>query len=354
MTLEELGWSSFFEESFRSLPTAGLVPGRIAMQHRNAYTVYTSDGEVRAHVAGKLRYQAGDGSDFPAVGDWVALHTPGGAGAAIIYHILTRKSRFSRKVAGGRTGEQVVAANIDTAFLVSGLDGDFNMRRIERYLVLAYDSGAAPAIILNKTDLCENLPEIIDAVSVIAPGIPLLSISAGRNEGVEQIRTFLPRGSTGVLLGSSGVGKSTIINALLGRAVQKTEAVRENDSRGRHTTSRRELMLLDGGGMLMDTPGMRELQLWGDTETVEGSFRDIQDLALQCKFTDCRHDTEPGCAIQAALEEGVLDPERYASYQKLQREMAYLERKQDELARRMEKERVKKVTGAHKRMYKRK
>jgi len=288
-------------------------------------------------VSGRLRHAASGRADFPAVGDWVGIDTPPGDGDARIRAILPRVSRFSRRAAGNPTEEQVVAANIDVVFLVSGLDGDFNPRRIERYLVTAWESGASPVILLNKADLVEDAEATVSEVAALAQGVPVHAVSATRPElldaAIDRVRGYLPRGRTGALLGSSGVGKSSIANALLGEARLRTHDVRESDSRGRHTTTGRQLVLLPGGGILIDTPGMRELQLWETGEAVAGAFADVDALADECRFRDCRHRAEPGCAVLAAVAAGMLPEARLESFRKLQGEQAYQERQQDERAR---------------------
>ena len=310
----------------------------------------TRDGERLARVSGRLRHAAGGRADFPAVGDWVAIELPEAGGDARdvvrIRGILPRVSRFSRRAAGNPTEEQVVAANVDVVFLVSGLDHDFNPRRIERYLVTAWESGASPVILLNKADLVENAAAIVDEVSALAQGVPVHALSATHpdagDDAIDRVRAYLPRGRTGALLGSSGVGKSSIANALLGEARLRTHDVRESDSRGRHTTTGRQLVQLPGGGILIDTPGMRELQLWETGEAVAGAFADVEALAEGCRFRDCRHRSEPDCAVLAAVAAGMLPEARLESFRKLQDEQAFQSEQQDERAR-LERKRAGKI-----------
>jgi ribosome biogenesis GTPase len=275
-------------------------------------------------------------SDLPAVGDWVATRVWPEEGKATIHAVLPRKSVFSRKVAHSRTEQQVVAANVDTVFLVSGLDRDFNVRRIERYLTLAWESGATPVIVLNKTDLCSDVAHFVADVESVAVGVPIHPVSAKENQGLDSLRRYLAPGETVALLGSSGVGKSTLLNTLLGTERQRTAPVRERDQRGRHATAHRELVFLPGGGMLIDNPGMRELQMWTDDEALAETFDDITLLAARCRFRDCRHDSEPGCAVREAIENGTLDEARLRSYWRLQREIRHLETRRDQKARLVE------------------
>jgi ribosome biogenesis GTPase len=351
-SLELFGWNAFFESSFEPFANDGLEAGRVAVQHKTSYVLYTGHGELRGEVTGKMHHRAQGPQHFPAVGDWVVIRCRPQEGSATIHDILPRQSKFSRKAAGEKSEEQVVAANIDTVFLVTGLDGNYNLQRIERYLVMAWESGAAPVVILNKADLCDDVDEKIVEVRSVALGVPVLVMSATHDEGLDMVLQHLGRGKTGALLGSSGVGKSTIINHLLGRNALKTQDVREQDDRGRHTTTQRELILLDTGGLLMDTPGMRELQLWGTADTVQEAFDDIDALAAQCRFNDCHHETEPDCAVHRAMEEGTLEVRRYENYKKMLKEVAFLNRKNDVGAQRTEKERWKKIAAAQKKIYK--
>ncbi len=351
MNLNDFGWNEYFRSEFEKYSQNGYVPCRVIQQHRNMYVVISEQGELQAEVSGKMRHQAGSRSNFPAVGDWVAAAIRPDEGKATIHALLPRQGCFSRKMAGQETEEQVLAANIDTVFLVSGLDGDFNPRRIERYLTLSWESGANPVIVLNKTDICENLEEKIGEVESIAFGIPVLPISAIAKSGLESIREYLQKGKTAAFLGSSGVGKSTIINSLLGYQRMFVQEVREDDSRGRHTTTSRELILLPEGGILVDTPGMREIQLWADEDGLRKTFDDIEEIAALCRFRDCSHSGEPDCAIQVALEEGSLDRKRWESYLKLQKELKYLAARQDvKERRRQERDWDKKIRNYFKQM----
>ena len=341
MNLIDLGWQPFFSQAFDDLTAPNRVPARVARQDRQRYLVFGEAGELFAEVSGKMREAAHARVDFPAVGDWAAITARPDEGAATIHALLPRKSHFSRKVAGVTTEEQVVAANVDTVFLVSGLDHDFNLRRIERYVTLAWNSGATPVIVLNKADLCDDLDGRLVAVEAVAMGIDILTVSATEGEGVDALRAHLGRGRTVAFLGSSGVGKSTLVNRLLGEERMQTAAVRQDDSRGRHTTSFRELILVPGGGVMIDTPGMRELQLWADEDSLQAAFADVEELAQDCRFRDCVHDTEPGCAVREAVASGALDERRFHSYLKLKRELARLARRQTEAGRLEERQRDK-------------
>ena len=344
LTLEDLGWTQRFAGAFETYRAQGFTPARVSLEHTHIYRVVAPDGERLARVAGRLRHNASGRADFPAVGDWVAVETPA-HGDARIRAVLPRVTQFSRRAAGNPTEPQVVAANIDVVFLVSGLDRDFNPRRIERYLVTAWDSGAAPVIVLNKVDLVEDVQPFLREVEAIAHGVPIVVTSA-RIPSTEDpapdthypaplaaLRSHLGPGRTAALLGSSGVGKSSIANALIGEEVLRTREVRASDSRGRHTSTSRQLVLLPGGGILIDTPGMRELQLWDTGDAVAGAFADVEELGAECRFRDCRHASEPGCAVIAAVAAGSLSAERLESYRKLQAEQKFQAAQQEERAR---------------------
>jgi ribosome biogenesis GTPase len=346
MELRELGWTDSFAASFAALDVDGVVPGRVALEHTHIYRVFTESAEWLARVSGRLRHAADDRSDFPAVGDWVAIEPPVHAGDARIRAVLPRFSRFSRRAAGDRTEEQIVAANVNTVFLVGGLDRNFNPRRIERYLLVAWDSGAQPVIVLNKADLVEDPESFVEEVRRLGPAVDVHAVSTRQPESLDVLRRYLGVGQTVGLLGSSGVGKSSILNQLIGRELMATRDVRMADSRGRHTTTSRQLVVLPGGGVVIDTPGMRELQLWETGDALGGAFADIEAHAADCRFRDCRHLTEPGCAVRAAVERGAIAAERLESYQKLSAEQAFQTRQQDVRAQLDQKRRDKVLTKA--------
>ena len=341
--LRELGFAGPVAEAFAPFAAQGLVPGRVVVGHTRLLRVRTEEAEALAEVAGSLRHQARGPEDRPAVGDWVALRPREGGHRAVVQAVLPRRTAFVRRAAGDRAVAQVLAANVDTVFLVMGLDGDFNPRRLERALVLAWESGADPVVLLNKADVCDDVLGRRAEIEAVAPGVPVRVIAAKPGEGLESLAPWLLPGRTVALLGSSGVGKSTLVNRLLGREKQKTREVLEAGQRGRHTTSHRELILLPGGALLLDTPGLRELQLWSDGAGLEAAFGDVYGLSGACRFTDCRHETEPGCAVRAAVEEGRLDPARLDSFRKLQAELRALEVREDPLKRREERSRWKAI-----------
>lgn len=360
-TLEPFGWDDRWAAAFATHAPAGAVPARVAIEFNHIYRVVTAEGELQAQLAGRLRHQALGRHELPAVGDWVAVRMIAGERNCVIETILPRRSRFSRKAAGELTEEQVVAANIDTVFLVMGLDHDYNPRRLERYLMTSHESGARPVVLLNKADVAVDVPARMREIAAMAQGAPVHATTAVRRElptgdvlepEVEVVEQYLGPGRTGALLGSSGAGKSSLINALLGTPVLKTRAVRASDSRGRHTTRHRQMIVLPGRGVLIDTPGMRELQLWGTAEGARESFEDIEELAAACHFTNCRHVDEPRCAVKAAVAEGTLLPERLASFVKLQEEIRILDDSRDVRARIDEKRRGKVQGKALKQLYK--
>lgn len=349
--LKKYGWASFHARVWkqyleaRSTLVEGPIPARVIFASRDHYRVMTQDGERLARPAGALRQAADEGSadqgstdqvlaeGLPVVGDWVAIDAFKD-GESMIRAVLARRTSLSRKVAGARTVEQKVAANVDTIFLVMGLDGDYNLRRLERFVVMATSSGAQPVVVLTKADMCADpLERRLEAEDVSA-GAPVHVTSALIDEGLEPLRFYLQPGSTTTLIGSSGAGKSTLINRLCGSEVMRTGAVREGDDRGRHTTTHRQLVELPEGGLLIDNPGVREIQLWSDGDDLDSAFNDIEELAAGCRFSDCGHVDEPGCAVLEAIDEGRLDVARLDSLRRLQRELEHLERRQDVAAQR--------------------
>lgn len=342
--LEQLGWDGAFAAALDALGTAGLVPARVAVEHNHLYRVHARDGELLAEAAGSLRHAASGPDKLPAVGDWAAIRV--GGRRAAIHAILPRRSCFARKAAGDPTQRQVVAANVDTVLLVSGLDGDFSPRRVERYLVAAAESGAAPVVVLNKSDLCPAVDDAVAAIRAVAPRVPVHAMSCLQPEGLEQIEQYLAPGRTVALLGSSGTGKSSIINRLLGSERQQTRRVHRRTGRGRHTTVHRELLLRPGGGVIIDTPGMRELRLWDSGQALETAFDDVEALAGGCRFRDCSHRGEPGCSVREAVADGRLPAARLDHFHRLESERTALQARQAELERLAEAQRTRPARAA--------
>lgn len=347
MDLIKLGWNNKFQEEFDNIKKYEYIPARVIREEKERYILMHQDGECMGKVSGRFRHKAESICDFPAVGDWTAVKLLNKGKEAVIYELLSRKSKLTRKapVSGGRkvkdvmgrkitlggtTEEQVVAANIDAIFIVVALDNTFNLRRLERFMLLAYNSGATPVIILNKIDLCNNVEEKILQVEGIAMGTDIYSISAINNEGVNKLRKYLGNNNTIGLFGTSGVGKSTLINALLESNALQTGEVRESDGKGRHTTTWREMVIIPKGGVIIDTPGMRELQVWSNEDELDEIFEDIVELETQCKFRDCSHKKEPGCAIASSLKDGTLDKDRYENYLLMKMEVGYLNNRVNE------------------------
>ncbi|MCZ8533619.1 ribosome small subunit-dependent GTPase A [Psychrobacillus psychrodurans] len=333
--------------------TGSGIAGRVLLEHKNLYRVMTNEGELLSSLSGKFKFEH-NREAFPAVGDWVVLDQMPGEEKGIIHEVLPRSSQFSRKMAGLTTEIQLIAVNVDFVFLVMSLNHDFNVRRLERYLLAAWDSGATPVVVLTKKDTCEDLEYYIKEVEAIAFGVDIFAVSSVTGEGIDLLGNLLAAHKTGALLGSSGVGKSSLINALSGVEVMAVNDIRTDDSKGRHTTTHRELTLLPEGGLLIDTPGMREFQLWDTSEGVSASFQDIEDLALACRFRDCQHVKEPGCAIQEAIYNGTLKRERYKSYVKLMRELAHIDRKNDAIAKKAETNKWKQIAKSQRNNYKKK
>lgn len=339
MNLTTLGFSPFFEQQLSALQTEGKVVGRVSLEHKHSYHVVTEQGEWLATVSGAFAFSAFSRTDYPAVGDFVLVEKMPGEERAVIHHLFERQSKFVRKMAGREVDEQIVAANVDIVMLVMSLNADFNVRRLERYIVAAWDSGATPVVVLTKADLCEDVESFVREVESVAFGVGIFVVSSVSGDGLDALRSLLVNGKTAALLGSSGAGKSTLTNALLNTSHMVVSDIREDDAKGRHTTTHRELVVLPSGACLIDTPGMRELQLWDQSDSLGASFADIEELAANCRFRDCTHKGEPGCAV-----DGFVDSARLASYFKLQRELKYMEQKTDTAAKLAEKRKWKQVS----------
>ena len=342
--LSGLGLSEIILSEAATL-SEGLHLARVTAQHRDGYTVMTENGENGAVVSGRLNYLSSAPGEYPVVGDWVLVDRAdeGANGNAVIHRILTRTNSIERGAAGG-TKKQVLVANIDTIFLCMSLNNDFNLRRIERYLAIAWDSGAMPVIVLTKADLYEDVPEKVTQVQTAAPGVDIVVTSAFNENGHTEMRRYLSKGKTAVFLGSSGVGKSTLINGLLGTEVQVTKGIRENDSKGRHTTTRRQLLMVPGGGAVIDTPGLREIRI--ACPDLSKAFSDIEELAKSCRFRDCKHETEPDCAVKRAVEDGRISAGRLENYHKLRRELKHIQRSETMTAAQAEKQKITDMMGS--------
>lgn len=339
--LISMGWNSFFESQVPEHQRQHLTLGRVTAEHRTEYEVATEVGQIRAKSRGRLHFQAHASADLPVVGDWVCLSVYEREG--MIERRLDRKTLFSRKSPGSASEEQVICANVDVAFIVSSLGVELNRARMERYLAAVIESGAEPVFVLTKVDLCHDSEAALAEIKAFAPLVKVVAVNSLEGLGLAPLRDILSNGRTGVLIGPSGVGKSTLVNALANAPVLETGSVREGDHKGRHTTTHRELIALEGGGNLIDTPGMREFQIWDSGSGIESVFSDIETLMTSCKFSDCRHENEPGCAVRQALEDGSLDEGRLANFRKLERENAYMLRRHDKAKQREEKEKWKKI-----------
>jgi ribosome biogenesis GTPase len=352
MDLKQLGFNAFFQKHFEQCQQTNISVGRISAEYKESYRIFSEYGELLAIISGKFRNNCNNREDFPAVGDWVLFQRIENENKAIIQVILQRKSKFSRKVAGNETQEQVIASNVDFAFIVCALNYDFNPRRIERYLSLVWQSGATPVIILSKADLCQDVEEKIAEVEKIAFAVDIHVINNISKEGIIALNKYFYNNQTVVLLGSSGVGKSTMINNLAKADIMKVNELRNNIDKGRHTTTHKQMIILPDGGMIIDTPGIRELQLWDAQEGISHTFNDIEELSQYCKFNNCLHNNEPGCAVQKAIKEGLLESKRLENYLKVIKEQEYLTSRQTQSAAKIEKDKWKAIHKQIKNHYK--
>ena len=342
--LKQYGWNDFFAAYFAEYAAKGLHAARVSVEHRNYYELYSEFGELTAEKSGKLFYSTDDSNLLPAVGDWVVFKHIPDENKAFITDVLPRKTKFSRKKAGSTTEEQIVAANVDTVFIISSLNQDLNMRRMERYMALAWDNNVKPVVLLSKADLCEDVFAKLVEVQQRFQGVDVHIVSALQKAGIDELLKYFEGNQTIAVIGSSGVGKSTLINSMLDWEKMNVSEIGLYKDKGRHTTTHRELTLVPGGGLIIDTPGMREIQMWEGAEGLSELFEDIEKLVVECKFSDCKHESEPGCAVKGAIEKGELDEGRFRSYKKLLSEVSYFERKQDKKAQLEEKKKWKKIS----------
>lgn len=352
MQPEKFGFSEDIKSQAAAIGAEDLIIGRISAEHRESYKLFTQKGEISATVSGKFRNDCQTREDFPAVGDWVLFEFYDGDTKALIHNVLPRKSKFSRKVAGKETQEQVIAGNVDFAFIVCALNYDFNLRRIERCLSMVWQSGAMPVIILTKMDLCDDAQAKKAAVEDIAFGVDVHVINNISAEGIKILHKYFEGNKTAVLLGSSGAGKSSLINNLAEENIMKVGGLRSNMDKGRHTTTHKQMIILPDGGLIIDTPGIRELQLWDAQEGIQHAFNDIEALSQLCKFSDCTHSDEPGCAVKKAVQDGQLESARFENYLKVQREQEYLTKRQTQSSAKMEKDKWKNISKQIKTLYK--
>ena len=344
--LNQLGWNESLDQHFKSFQEQGLSVGRVAIENRDNYLILIGDEEYNAEVTGKLLFNTQSSSDLPKVGDWVVISIFETEKKAIIHEILPRQTKFSRKITGKKTEEQILATNIDYIFIVQSCDEDFSLRRLERQQVMVYEGGAQPIIVLNKIDLCDNYEEYVSRVEKILDDVEIVAVSAKTESGIEELKMCLKAGQTFAFIGSSGVGKTSLINKIVGNEIFKTNEVRDKDSKGRHTTTRRELIRIPGGGMLIDTPGLREFQLWEAEDGLDEVYSEIAELSQGCRFSDCTHTQEIGCAVIEAVENGILLQDRYESYLKLFKELKYLKNRQEKQNRYNSKNRFKSISRA--------
>ena len=353
-SLNQLGWNNFFEEQFIQFKTSGFDTGRIIIEQKERYVVSTEFGDFQGEISGKLMYSTEKNSEFPKVGDWVIVSIFKEESKVIIHEVLKRINKFSRQSPGQKIEEQVLAANIDAVFIVQSLDCNFNIRRMERYVSMIYEMKAEPIIVLNKSDLLDNPQEKLNEARRIFPDIFSFCISSIYSKGIEQLKQVIQPCKTYMLIGSSGVGKSTIINCLAGKDILKTNEIRERDSKGRHTTTCRQMIILENSGILIDTPGMRGFKLWNVDSGLEETFNEIENFARDCHFSDCTHTSEIKCAVIDALKKGLISEDRYKNYLKLQKELRYLETKQNKFSYLESKKRMKAIRKAAKNFYKNK
>jgi ribosome biogenesis GTPase / thiamine phosphate phosphatase len=337
------GYNNFFQKHFFEFSENGFAPARVAVENKNNYILYSEFGELTAELSGKFYFNYEDKADYPAVGDWVVIRPLPDEQKGLIEHVLPRQNSFSRKAAGIKTDEQVIASNIEVLFIMTSLNKDLNPRRIERYLTLALDRGLQAVIVLSKSDLCVDTDKKLSEIKHIVKDTPVHAICSIKKEGIDELKNYLSGNKTAAIVGSSGVGKSTFINALLGEERLIVKDITDYKDKGVHTTTRRELILLPDGGMIIDTPGMRELQLWDGGDGLSDVFDDIEELFSNCKFSDCKHESEPGCAVREAVEKGELGVDRYNSYIKMQKEIKYFEFRKNTKASLIEKKRWKKI-----------
>lgn len=351
-TIKSLGWNSFYQDKLSNRVEKDLIPARVAVENKNNFILYTEYGEIPGEVSGRLLFTSDNTSSLPKVGDWVLVDLYDNNTLAIINEVMPRRTKLSRKVAGNKSDEQIIASNIDTIFIVQSADETFNLNRIERYLVAVKNSGANPVVLLSKSDLCDDVEGYIESTKNSAHTVDVFAISVKDTNSIEVISTIISEGETIALIGPSGVGKSTLINELIGEERQSVNEVRLGDSKGKHTTTKRELIMLPGGGLIIDTPGMREFQLWSDDVSLNSAFPEIDSLSEDCKYKDCSHIHEAGCAVLDAVNRGIIKAKRYANYLKMRKELTYLENRINESARSVEKKKWKSIHKEIKRFHK--